>query len=103
MRLQAGAEILPHRDRGLAAEFGEARLHVPVYSPAGVGFFVDGARVPMLEGELWYINADREHWVTNRSTEHRIHLVIDCVVNEGLLHQIHSASVACQPSNHDGS
>jgi hypothetical protein len=38
----------------------------------------------MNEGELWYLNVNQPHHVTNRSTTDRIHLVIDCVVNDWL-------------------
>jgi hypothetical protein len=84
MRLQAGAEILPHRDPGLGIEHGLARLHVPVRTNAAVGFIVHGERMPMQAGELWYFNADQVHEVHNRGDEDRIHLVIDCVANDWL-------------------
>ena len=41
-------------------------------------------RVRMEEGDCWYINANRMHRVSNFGKTDRIHLVIDCVVNEWL-------------------
>ncbi|KFN46738.1 aspartyl/asparaginyl beta-hydroxylase domain-containing protein [Arenimonas metalli] len=85
MRLHAGAEIHPHRDPGLGIEHGLARLHLPVRTHEAVGFLVDGERMPMQAGELWYFNADQVHEVHNRGVEDRIHLVIDCVANDWLV------------------
>ena len=38
----------------------------------------------MREGETWYFNVNFFHSVTNNSPLDRIHLVIDCVVNDWL-------------------
>lgn len=88
MRLKAGAEIKPHRDHGLAMEFGEARLHCPIHTSDAVSFWVDKKIIPMRAGELWYFNADQIHEVYNRSNEDRINLVIDCEVNDWLREKI---------------
>jgi mannose-6-phosphate isomerase-like protein (cupin superfamily) len=84
MRLKAGAEIKPHRDRGLSLEHGEARLHLPLQTSNKIHFRVNGHEVPMRAGELWYINADQEHSVQNLGDEDRINLVIDCEANKWL-------------------
>lgn len=88
MRLQPGASIKPHKDDGLAAELGEARLHLPLQTDAELYFYVAGHRVPMQPGELWYINANEMHWVENKGQQSRINLVIDCVANSWLQQQI---------------
>lgn len=84
MRLAPGAEIKRHRDAGLAWEYGEARLHLSLRTDPRVIFMVGGQRVLMGQGELWYLNADVEHSVVNSGVEDRIHLVVDCAVNEWL-------------------
>lgn len=84
MRLAPGAEIKPHRDAGLAWEFGEARLHLALRTDPLVIFRVGGQQVTMREGELWYMNADLEHSVVNASNQERVHLVVDCEVNDWL-------------------
>lgn len=94
MRLAAGAAIKPHRDPGLAWEYGEARLHLPVRTDPQVSFTVAGWRVPMNQGELWYLNADTEHAVVNASVEDRIHLVVDAEVNDWLQATILAAAPA---------
>ncbi len=93
MRLKAGAEIKPHRDHELSIEFGEARLHLPIHTSDAVSFFVEGKKIPMYAGELWYFNADQVHEVYNRGNEDRINLVIDCEANEWLCAQIQRAAV----------
>ena len=93
MRLCAGAYIKPHRDLGLALEYGEARLHLPIQIGNDVRFVVDGQRVPMRAGELWYINADREHEVRNPGKTDRINLVIDCQANDWLRERVYSSDV----------
>jgi hypothetical protein len=88
MRLKGGAHIKPHRDIALGIDFGEARLHLPVFTSDQVGFWVDGKSVPMAAGELWYINADQVHEVRNYGSSDRINLVIDCTANEWLCRKI---------------
>jgi hypothetical protein len=84
LRLGAGAAILEHRDHKLAMEDGVARIHIPVKTSSQVEFVLDGQRVEMKEGEAWYLNFNLRHSVKNNSDEDRVHLVVDCVVNDWL-------------------
>lgn len=84
LKLHAGASILEHTDDALGYEDGLARLHVPVTTNPDVTFYLEGEPVPMGEGECWYLDFNRPHRVDNRSTQDRVHLVIDCVVNDWL-------------------
>ena len=84
LNLKAGSIIKEHRDIDLAFEQGEARVHIPVFTNAKVEFYVDGDLVCMQEGDCWYINANLPHRVANRGEHDRIHLVIDCKVNNWL-------------------
>lgn len=84
LNLKAGSEIKPHRDYELAFENGEARLHFPVITNPRVEFYVENTRIDMRPGECWYINANLVHRVSNKGTTDRIHLVIDCQVNNWL-------------------
>nr|WP_315422806.1 aspartyl/asparaginyl beta-hydroxylase domain-containing protein [uncultured Pedobacter sp.] len=88
LNLHAGSIIKAHRDIELAFEQGEARLHIPIFTNPEVEFYVAEDRVVMDEGDCWYINANIEHRVTNNGPTDRIHLVIDCKVNEWLAKQI---------------
>lgn len=84
LNLQAGAIIKEHTDKELFFESGEARIHVPVLTNPDVSFFIEDERVVMNEGECWYMNFNMKHRVTNAGHTDRIHLVMDCIVNDEL-------------------
>ncbi len=84
LRLKARSNIREHRDYKLGFEDGEVRIHVPIVTEAAVAFYLAGQRVPMLPGECWYVNVNLPHRVDNDSDLDRVHLVIDCVVNDWL-------------------
>jgi hypothetical protein len=94
MRLKAGARILPHFDHGLSLESGHARLHLSIQTSDAIDFLVEGQRVPMRAGELWYFNAEQTHEVHNRGDEDRINLVIDCVADPWLREQVAAGAAA---------
>lgn len=82
LKLGAGAQIRPHRDYQLGIEDGEIRIHIPVATNPQVEFILDGQKVEMKEGEAWYLNFNLFHSVRNDGETDRIHLVVDCVVND---------------------
>jgi len=84
LRLKAGSIVKPHRDYELGFADGEVRLHIPVRTHPDVIFLLDGKRVAMNEGECWYNDFNLVHSVENRGATDRVHLVIDCVVNDWL-------------------
>jgi GNAT superfamily N-acetyltransferase len=84
LRLKSGSIIKEHRDHELGFEDGEVRLHIPIITNAEVEFMLNQVRVVMAEGECWYVNVNQPHRVANRGATDRIHLVIDCVVNDWL-------------------
>ena len=84
LRLGPGSSIKEHRDYELGRETGEIRLHIPVVSNEHVEFYLAGRRVDMKEGECWYLDFSLPHRVENRGSTVRIHLVVDCVINEWL-------------------
>jgi len=84
LRLGPGATIREHRDYKLSLEDGIARVHIPVKTSSNVEFFLDHERIDMQQGEAWYLNFNLPHSVENKGEETRIHLVIDCIVNDWL-------------------
>jgi hypothetical protein len=84
LRLRAGSRILEHTDLNLGYEDGEVRVHIPVFTNPEVDFRVGGKRLDLKPGECWYINFNLPHSVYNGGTTDRIHLVIDCVLNDWL-------------------
>ncbi len=89
LRLAAGAKIKEHRDYFIGIEDGVVRLHLPVITNPLIEFYLDNERVDMLEGELWYLDFGLKHRVENNSDQDRIHLVLDCKVNDWLLDLLH--------------
>jgi hypothetical protein len=88
----SAADIYAHRDYGLGIEEGLVRLHVPIVSHPEVEFYVDGVRVPMAEGECWYLDLGLLHRVSNPGPNERIHLVVDCEVGAMLLDMLPAAA-----------
>ena len=84
LSLAPGAEIREHRDYALGYDDGEVRLHVPVVTAPGVEFALNGVPVEMGVGECWYLNVNFVHRAVNRSPVRRVHLVLDCRVNDWL-------------------
>jgi Aspartyl/Asparaginyl beta-hydroxylase len=85
MRLTAGSVIKEHRDLNLAVELGGIRLHAPITSNPDVDFRLNGTRVFMEPGSLWYLRLSDPHSVTNDGDAERVHLVIDAHPNPWLL------------------
>jgi hypothetical protein len=95
MRLKAGSTIKEHSDFNLSLEDGEVRLHIPVTTNPAVDFVMDGVRIVMRPGEVWYHNFNTLHSVANRGATDRIHLVLDCFVSDWLRALImNAASIA---------
>lgn len=82
LKLAAQSNIREHKDYKLGFEDGELRVHVPVVTNLDVAFFLAGEQVIMQEGEAWYLDLNLRHRVENHSDIDRIHLVIDCMVND---------------------
>lgn len=82
LRLGPGARVREHRDHALGYEDGECRLHVPVVHGPGAQFVLAGLPVVMGDGECWYVNVNKPHFVANSGNSARIHLVVDVVVND---------------------
>ena len=84
LKLAAGASIKRHRDYALGLEDGFVRIHIPAITNEMVDFVLDDDHLVMGEGEAWYVNVNFYHSVRNDGATDRIHLVVDCVVNEWL-------------------
>jgi hypothetical protein len=88
LRLGPGSTIHEHCDHDLGQPGSDLRLHIPLLSPPGVAFLLDGLQVPMQPGECWFLDLSRPHRVSNSSNLPRIHLVLDCLPQEWLLRAV---------------
>jgi hypothetical protein len=84
MRLTPGSVIKDHSDHDLAAEWGYARLHIPVCTNPDVDFRLSGERVTMAPGSVWYLRLADRHSVINAGKTDRVHLVLDARMNDWL-------------------
>jgi len=84
MRLTPGSIIKQHRDDDLEAERGSARLHIPIVTNPHVDFRLNGDRVILDPGSVWYLRLSDPHSVANRGSADRVHLVVDCIVDAWL-------------------
>ena len=84
LKLAAGSAIRRHRDYELGYEDGFIRVHIPATTNDDVDFVLGDEHLTMRVGEAWYVNVNYHHSVVNAGTTDRIHLVIDCVVNDWL-------------------
>lgn len=109
MGLEAGAVIHEQRDAGGTLEDGLTRLHIPVQTSPLVTYRIEGEEIHFSAGDAWYLNASCLHGAHNRSTQARIHLMIDCVTNPWLTQLFRDAGGVLResppygdPSIHDG-
>ncbi|MCB0695937.1 MAG: aspartyl/asparaginyl beta-hydroxylase domain-containing protein [Chitinophagaceae bacterium] len=82
LNLRPGAIINEHIDQGLCYEEGEIRIHVPLITNEKVEFYIEEEPVYPEVGECWYMNFNLKHRLANYGVTDRIHLVVDCVVND---------------------
>jgi len=82
--LDPGASIQKHRDTGYSFEMGKVRLHIPIITNPKVEMLVADELIPMQTGECWYCNFHIEHEVRNNSDQPRVHIILDCLVNDWL-------------------
>lgn len=83
LALHPGATIGNHVD--LPAESAlEIRLHLPILTNDAVSFKVDEKEIGMEPGDLWFVDVSRMHSASNSGQSVRVHLVIDCELNDWL-------------------
>jgi hypothetical protein len=92
MRLSPGSVIKEHLDHDLAAEWGAARIHIPITTNPQVEFLLNHRQVVMEPGSAWYLRLSDAHSVANRGASDRVHLVIDCTANDWLIGQLRAGA-----------
>jgi hypothetical protein len=84
LRLGAGAVIKEHCDPMLSLDHAEVRIHVVVATNPGVECRIDGVARHWAAGECWYADFTRPHSFANRGDTDRVHIVLDCGLNDWL-------------------
>jgi len=75
-RLAPGRSITPHTDGGAPATFF-SRYQIALQSLPGCVFGIEEEKVDFETGEIWYINNEARHYVTNNSADDRLALIVD--------------------------
>lgn len=84
LAMAPGSRIYEHHDRDESLDQGLARLHIPIITHPDVQVVLARQRQTWRPGELWYGDFSFPHHLWNRSSITRVHLVMDCEVNEFL-------------------
>lgn len=84
LRLGAGATIKEHSDPLLSLEHDEVRIHVVLTTNPDVECRIDGISGHWNAGECWYADFTKPHSFTNRGNTERVHIVLDCGLNDWL-------------------
>lgn len=79
--LPPSCRIMPHRDHGRAYEMTH-RVHIPIQTDPKVRFSIDGQDYHLEAGEIYEVNNQLEHGVTNASRVDRVHLLVDFLEHE---------------------
>lgn len=85
LKLAPGALIKPHKDYFLGLDYGEVRLHVVVVTNSKTHCKIGGQNYHWQAGESWYGDFGQIHSFANNGEIDRIHMVIDCKVNDWLV------------------
>jgi len=80
--LEPGATLHPHRDLTGASMNNRIRFHVPVVTNSGVEFIVNGEKIKMTPGDLWCLDTSYLHSVRNNGVKSRVHIVVECNIND---------------------
>jgi hypothetical protein len=85
LRLQPGTYLHEHRDYVYLEEVPRYRLHVPIVTNPKAQIIMPGSAVHLSRGHLWKLNPKEAiHSACNFGPEARIHLMLDCYVNDKL-------------------
>jgi hypothetical protein len=94
MRLTPGSIIKEHADLELSAEEGTVRIHLPITTNPGVGFYLNRSPVIMEAGSVWYLRLSDPHSAANNGDTDRVHMVIDGSVNDWVKAVLGAAALA---------
>jgi hypothetical protein len=100
MKLAPFAEVPDHADINYHWYY-RVRVHVPVFTQAGVEFRCGDQTVHMAAGEAWIFDNWRRHRVINPTAHERVHLVADTTGSAAFWELIARADAAPQHHRYD--
>jgi hypothetical protein len=82
MAMEPGVIVKTHIDAMRTMRYQIARIHIPLVTNSKASLFVQGRRLQPQVGECWYLDAGVPHSVRNLGDARRVHIVMDCIVND---------------------
>jgi hypothetical protein len=83
-KLEPNAFMLEHRDYKELKRVGRLRLHIPIITNAAAAIVIERLKIFIAPGYVWKLNPVFPHAANNFGAEPRIHLILDCYVDERL-------------------
>lgn len=83
-RLEPNAFMHEHRDYQELKDVRRLRLHIPVITNPFSSIIIDRTRIHLALGHIWKLNPIHRHAAGNFGKEPRIHIILDCYVDETL-------------------
>lgn len=85
LKLEPDTFLHEHRDYVYLKEVDRYRLHIPVVTNGSAHIIMPGKRVHMERGYLWTLDPKNTvHSACNFGSQARIHIMIDCYMNDNL-------------------
>lgn len=84
LALHPGVSVEEHQDDFVGFSYGQLRVHVPITTSHGAVLTITGRDYFWQPGELWYGDFGQRHSVRNDGDAVRVHLVVDCMLNDKL-------------------
>lgn len=82
LAMDPGIVVKKHIDKIRLTHYQFARFHVPIVTNPKAWIYVYGRWIQPRVGECWYLDAAVPHAVRNDGAARRVHLVIDCLIND---------------------
>jgi hypothetical protein len=83
-KLEVNAFMHEHRDYQELKNVRRLRLHIPVITNPFSSIVIEGTRIHLALGYIWKLNPIYPHAAANFGKETRIHIILDCYVDESL-------------------
>jgi aspartyl/asparaginyl beta-hydroxylase len=83
-KLEVSAFMHEHRDYQELRNVSRLRLHIPVITNPFSSIVIDRTRIHLALGYIWKLNPIHRHAAANFGKEPRIHIILDCYVDEAL-------------------
>lgn len=93
-RLGANSFLWEHRDYGELDDSKRYRLHVPLVTNSSAVLVTGGAKVHLRAGHLWRLTPTHVHGACNLFGPDRLHLILDCYAEDGLVRTIDSEQLS---------